>query len=407
MSNTARSLILIVAMLMVSAGSYYAGLQRPFVGPAVAPDPAVQSQFKVFWEVWDLVQREYFDQSAVDQQKMVYGAIQGMASSLGDPNTSFSNPVRARMFEEDLRGSFDGIGVQVEMRDGRLTVVAPLEGSPGEKAGLRPGDVFSKVDGKDISNLSLNDAIALIRGPRGTKIVLTIVRKDREPFDVEIVRAEIKITAVRGEFFQQDQIAYLKLNSFSASSTSQLVIKTRELLSQNPKGLIFDLRNNPGGLLTTAVEVASQFQADGTVLYEETRGGHFKPFPATSGGIATKIPMVLLVNGGSASASEIVAGALQDSGRAILIGQKTFGKGTVQNIHSLSDGSSLRVTIARWWTPKKRVIDKVGLEPDIVVEMTPEDQAAGRDPQLERAKEYLRSKVAVADDTPTPQPVRS
>ena len=398
-------LILLVALFAVSTGSYYAGLQQVLGGREIAPDPEIQSEFKIFWEAWELVESEYVDESTVDQREMTYGAIKGMLSSLEDANTRFSDPVDAVHVEEHIRGSFEGIGVRVEMRDGHLTVVAPLEDSPGEKAGLRGGDIISKVDGTDIGSLSLGESVRLIRGPRGTKVVLTIVRAGQPPFDVEIERAEIKLRSVRGEML--GDIAYLKINNFNATSPDQLTSTMQELLAQEPVGLILDLRNNPGGLLSSAVHVTSQFLSGGVVLREERRDADPQVFAVQSGGIATEIPMVVLVNSGSASASEIVAGALQDTGRAVLIGEKTYGKGTVQTLNRLSDGSILHLTIARWSTPDDRLIEKVGLEPDIAIELTDDDRASDRDPQLERAKQHLRSVVATGAVSASPSPAKS
>ncbi len=405
MPNIARVLILLVALFAVSTGSYYAGLQQVLGGREIAPDPEIQSEFKIFWEAWELVESEYVDESTVDQREMTYGAIKGMLSSLEDANTRFSDPVDAVHVEEHIRGSFEGIGVRVEMRDGHLTVVAPLEDSPGEKAGLRGGDIISKVDGTDIGSLSLGESVRLIRGPRGTKVVLTIVRAGQPPFDVEIERAEIKLRSVRGEML--GDIAYLKINNFNATSPDQLTSTMQELLAQEPVGLILDLRNNPGGLLSSAVHVTSQFLSGGVVLREERRDADPQVFAVQSGGIATEIPMVVLVNSGSASASEIVAGALQDTGRAVLIGEKTYGKGTVQTLNRLSDGSILHLTIARWSTPDDRLIEKVGLEPDIAIELTDDDRASDRDPQLERAKQHLRSVVATGAVSASPSPAKS
>ena len=405
MPNIARVLILLVALFAVSTGSYYAGLQQVLGGREIAPDPEIQSEFKIFWEAWELVESEYVDESTVDQREMTYGAIKGMLSSLEDANTRFSDPVDAVHVEEHIRGSFEGIGVRVEMRDGHLTVVAPLEDSPGEKAGLRGGDIISKVDGTDIDSLSLGESVRLIRGPRGTKVVLTIVRAGQPPFDVEIERAEIKLRSVRGEML--GDIAYLKINNFNATSPDQLTSTMQDLLAQEPVGLILDLRNNPGGLLSSAVHVTSQFLSGGVVLREERRDADPQVFAVQSGGIATEIPMVVLVNSGSASASEIVAGALQDTGRAVLIGEKTYGKGTVQTLNRLSDGSILHLTIARWSTPDDRLIEKVGLEPDIAIELTDDDRASDRDPQLERAKQHLRSVVATGAVSASSSPAKS
>lgn len=405
MPNIVRVLILLVALVAVSSGSYYAGVQQVLGGRQIAPDPEVQSQFKIFWEAWNLVESDYVDESIIDQQEMTYGAIEGMLSSLDDANTRFSDPVHAVHVEEHIRGSFEGIGVRVELRNGLVTVVAPLEGSPGEKAGLRGGDVITHVNGEDITQHTLNEAVVLIRGPRGTVVTLTIERQGRPPFDVDIERDEIKIQSVRGEMV--GDIAYLKLNNFNATAPDQFNSKMQELLDEEPVGLILDLRNNPGGLLSSAIHITSQFLSSGVVAREERRNADPQVFAVQSGGIATEIPMVVLVNGGSASASEIVAGALQDTGRAILIGEKTFGKGTVQAINRLSDGSILHLTIARWSTPDDRLIEKTGLEPDIVIELSEDDRESDRDPQLERAKQHLLSLASTGAGSATPTPVKS
>ena len=276
---------------------------------------------------------------------------------------------------------------------------------PAKKPDFAAVTLSARLTATDIGSLSLGESVRLIRGPRGTKVVLTIVRAGQPPFDVEIERAEIKLRSVRGEML--GDIAYLKINNFNATSPDQLTSTMQELLAQEPVGLILDLRNNPGGLLSSAVHVTSQFLSGGVVLREERRDADPQVFAVQSGGIATEIPMVVLVNSGSASASEIVAGALQDTGRAVLIGEKTYGKGTVQTLNRLSDGSILHLTIARWSTPDDRLIEKVGLEPDIAIELTDDDRASDRDPQLERAKQHLRSVVATGAVSASSSPAKS
>lgn len=384
------------------AGGYVVGRDHPdsmaavesqgasrLAGSASTPE-GVDSSFAVFWEAWRLVQQEYYNRAAVDSKKMTYGAIEGMVSSLGDPHTSFSTPQEARVSEDDLRGSFEGIGVTVEMKDGKLTVVAPLADSPGAKAGILPGDVVTHVDGRDISGLDMLDAISLIRGPRGTKVHLTIAREGKEsPLEFDVERAEIKLVSVQSRMLDGD-FAYVSIASFGANTSDELVRELRTLLAKHPKGLVLDLRNNPGGLLTAAVDVSSQFLSDGVVLYEQRADKDREPFKVKEGGVAKDVPMVVLINKGSASASEIVAGALQDYGRAKLVGEPTFGKDTVQNVHQLSDQSSLRVTIARWYTPKLQDIHEKGLKPDIEVTLDEKSLSEGRDLQLERAIEQLK-----------------
>jgi carboxyl-terminal processing protease len=291
---------------------------------------------------------------------------------------------------EDITGSFEGIGAVVNMLpNGRLIIVEPLPGRPAAQVGIQPGDLVLEVDDTPIQNMTLLEAVSLIRGPAGSTVRLTILRKGvKEPFEVAIVRERIEIEVVESRMLD-DNIAYVKLTEFNAKATKELKEALQELLAQEPRGLIFDLRSNPGGYLQTSVEVTSQFLDEGPVLVEKGKGGLERQYPLESGGLATEVPLVVLINMASASASEIVAGAIQDSGRGILVGERTFGKGSVQLPHTLSDGSELRVTIARWFTPKGREIQGIGIIPDIEIEMTLEDLEAGHDPQLERAVEYL------------------
>ncbi len=396
--------VLIAGIILTTVGtaSYFGGVEhgRRAAAQPIAGPPALQGQpsqeesdvFRVFWEAWNLVDREFYNQQSIDHTKMTYGAIKGMLETLDDPYTNFANPVHGQVTEEDMRGSFDGIGVVVEVKDKKLTVVAPQEDSPGARAGIKPGDIIVKVDGQDTEKLNLLEAVALIRGPRGSKVTLTIVREgEPAPLEIQVTRAEIKVVNVRTRMLEGD-VAYVKLNGFAVPTGQQLADAVRQATSQKPKGLILDLRNNPGGLLNTAVEIAAVFMRDGVVLHEDGRDGSSRSVPVRRGrntGVATEQPMVVLVNKGSASASEIVAGALQDNGRAILVGEATFGKDTVQNVHDLSDKSSVRITIARWATPKRQEIHQKGLQPDIEVKLTEEDLKNGVDPQLMRAVEYL------------------
>jgi carboxyl-terminal processing protease len=401
MSNLVRAFLLSTLLLAVGGGSYYAGYTAdhhtaqsaaPAPTPSPTPTAALQSHFDLFWEVWQLVDGEFYDRAALDYDKLTYGAIRGMLEALGDPHTSFADPEVARVSEDDMRGSFDGIGVQIEIKDGKLTVVAPIEGTPGERAGLRAGDVITRIDDADAAQLSLMDAVARIRGPRGTAVRLTIFREGTaEPLVFEVIRAEIKPVNIRSQMLP-GSIGYIRLSNFTASSGDEVKAAVAGLLEQHPKGLILDLRNNPGGLLQSAIDVSSQFLKEGVVLYEKRRDADAVAFNAKPGGLATDLPMVVLVNKGSASASEIVAGALQDHGRAILVGESTFGKDSVQNIHKLSNGASARITFARWYTPKRQDISEKGLVPDVAVPLTPEDAQAQRDPQLDRAVEYLAGK---------------
>ncbi len=367
-------------------------LALPEPTPLSSPTPpspgGENASFDLFWEVWDLIQEEYYG-NLPDNEKMTYGAIRGALNTLDDPFTGFLEPKVAAINREDDSGSFEGIGAYVTMREGRLVIVNTFKDQPAEKAGLQRDDIVLKVDDTPIENMSIYEAITLIRGPAGTQVRLTILRGGEETFEVTITRARIDIPVVEAEM-REDGIAYVSLFEFSSDSSAKLEDAIRQLLAQKPKGLILDLRGNPGGWLNEAVLTAGLFlPRNDLVLIERFKDGTQQPYRTTRKPVAPDIPLVVLVDGGSASASEIVAGALQDHGRALLIGEKTFGKGSVQFAHELSNGAELRVTVARWFTPNDRAIHGQGLEPDISVEITQKDVEANLDPQLDRAVEYL------------------
>jgi carboxyl-terminal processing protease len=361
---------------------------------AVAPAHSEEQEvFRTFWEAWHILERDFYG-DLPDNREMTYDAIHGVIDNLGDEYTAFLEPEMAAIVREDMSGSFDGIGAVVNMNDnGQLEIIRTFEDRPAARAGLKPGDIVLAVGDTAIEQMSVFEAVALIRGPAGSVARLTIKRQDvEEPFIVEVVREKIEMPVVESKMLDDD-IAYLKLAEFNAQATSKLKVELRSLLTEEPAGLILDLRDNPGGFLDVAVEIGSQFVGEGSILVERLKEGEDRDYPAQGGGLATDIPLVVLVNGGTASASEIVAGAVQDSGRGILIGEQTLGKGSVQLSHYLSDGSELRVTIAHWFTPNGRAIHGEGLAPDIQVDMTSEDIEAGRDPQLQRAIEYLRGLI--------------
>lgn len=399
--------IMVVLAFVVVCGAFGAGyvaraIQSPNLLASVSTEAAPQTPqivftdqdvppgFEVFWEAWEFVEQRFYGEVPADQER-VYGAIRGMVNSYGDENTAFIEPSRAAVFREDVSGSFEGIGAAVRMDElGRLVIAEPFVGQPAAKAGIQRGDIVLSVDSQSLEGLSLYEAIGLIRGPSGTTVVLTIFREGvDEPFDVPVVRARIEIEVVESERLEND-IGYVRLSEFSKGATDKLVQAIQELQAGGPlKGLIFDLRDNPGGLLDESVFVGSQFIGEGIITIERLKGGEEREFQVQSGGVALDVPLVVLVNRGSASASEIVAGAIQDSGRGTILGEQTFGKGTVQIPHALSDGSELRVTVAEWLTPSKKQITGEGIVPDIYVERTQEDFVEGRDPQLERAVEHL------------------
>jgi carboxyl-terminal processing protease len=329
-----------------------------------------QARFKVFWETWQVVERDFYDKSQVDHQKLIYGAIKGMVDAVGDPYTVYQTPAQREVSDTDLRGSFDGIGIQVDMKDNRLTVVAPIEGSPAEAAGFRPGDIVVEVDGKSLAGKTLNDTVGLIRGQRGTPVTLTVLRPgETEPLQITVTRAEIKLKSVRVRMLD-DQVGYVRISSFSATTGTEMAAAIKDLVDQESRGIVVDVRNNPGGYLSTSVEAAAQFMDPGSVvLYQQSGNGDRRTYRTEGGGTAARVPVVVLINKGSASASEILAGALRDNRQAILVGEKSFGKGTVQNVHELSDKSGLRVTTAQWLTPAENPIQGVGLQPDQTVEL--------------------------------------
>lgn len=394
--------VLVFAIVLASSGTGFAAgwYLAPQAAPAANPPREdLQQRFGLFWEAWSIIEREYNADAPLDLQKMVYGAISGAINSLGDPYTTFSEPAQARIFEEDLEGSFEGIGATVDLVEGLLVIVEPLESSPALKAGLRPNDVILEVDGQSLQGLDLTEAISLIRGPKGTRVRLLIHRPGMlEPFEVELTRDKIDLPTVSHQMLE-DGIAYVRLTEFNNQATTRLRAALRSLMEEEPRALIFDLRGNPGGYLHIAGQVASQFIREGVVVIEKNSKGEVGELRADGRGLALDVPLVVLVDGGTASASEIVAGAIQDLGRGTLIGRPTYGKGSVQASYTLSDGSAVRVSIARWYTPNGHQLDGDGLTPDIVVEPNPE-QSADDDPVLERARQFILAPQAEPAEMP-------
>lgn len=350
--------------------------------------------FSLFWKVWELLKEKHIDKASLNAQKLVYGAISGMLEATGDPYTSFFNPEENASFTENIEGSFDGIGAELGIKDELLTVIAPLEGSPSEKAGMRAGDKIIKVGDKIVADMSIDDAVKEIRGKKGTEVRLTILREgEDETKEITIIRDTIEIKTVSIKFKEND-VAYLKISRFGEKTSEEFDNTISEMLSRNSKGIILDLRNNPGGLLNSSIEVASRMIPKGKIVVSEEYSNGKKDNLHTLGGDKlSTLPIVVLINEGSASASEIVAGALKDNLGTVLIGEKSFGKGSVQEMTELPGGSSVKITVAKWLTPNGNNIMDKGIEPDIEIEFTEEDYKNERDPQLDKALEVLKEKM--------------
>jgi carboxyl-terminal processing protease len=396
---TLFGIVLVLVLLTgACAGGFVAGTLMGGNLPWQLPNPvssetgtSVSDPGAAFQEAWDILHDNYVDQP-LDDELLLQGALKGMADSLGDEFTSYMTPNELTDSTQSLSGEYEGIGALVNTEGEYLTITEPLPNSPALAAGLLPGDQIIAVDGVDVTG-ELPEAVRQkVLGPKGSSVILTIRRDEMEPFDVTIQRARVVVPSTEGKMLEGG-IAYIKIRTFGQRTGEELQTTIEELLKQEPTKLIVDLRNNGGGFLNTAIQVTSQFLEDGVVVYEQYGNGERESLSVKAGGLATDIPMVLLVNEFSASASEIVAGALQDYERATLIGTVTFGKGTVQQVVPLSEEQgAVRVTIARWLTPLERTIHETGITPDISVEMTEDDMKAGLDPQLDKAVEFLNEK---------------
>jgi carboxyl-terminal processing protease len=348
----------------------------------------------LYWEVWNRV-REQFYGGVPQDANLTYGAIRGSLAALNDPYTMFLEPEPAAKEKAQLEGQFGGIGAFVTQNEDGEIVLDPMREQAAEKAGVRKGDILTGVDGKSLTpEMSVEQVIDLIRGEVGTEVVITVKREGRaEPLDIAIVRAVIETPSVTWKLVEDaPSIGYIQLTSFTERSNAEMQDALADLMAQGAESFIFDLRGNGGGLLEAAVDIASQFLREGVVVRENRQNEGERQYDVRGGGKALDQPMVVLVNGGTASASEIVAGALHDYDRAKLIGEKTFGKGSVQLIYELSDRSRLHVTVAKWFTPDNIAIDGTGLKPDIEVLFTEDDHANGVDPQLRRAIDFLENK---------------
>lgn len=351
--------------------------------------------YSLLWKTIEELNSHYLEGS-IDPQKTLYGAIKGAVSASGDPYTTFFTPDELKEFQTDLSGKFDGIGAEIGKKNGNIVIVAPIDESPAKKAGLRPQDIIVKVNGELLQDATVEDAVKKIRGPKGTEVKLSIFREgSKNPFDITIVRQTIEIKSVKwtSKEVQGKKTGIITISQFGEDTGQLFASAVKDLKKQGVQGLVIDLRNNPGGFLDTAVEIASYWLQKGELVVSEAKGDGSK-IPFTSSGIETlkNIPTTVLINGGSASASEILSGALHDHGKAKLVGEKSFGKGSVQEVVELPGDSALKVTIAKWITPGGRNLNKDGLEPDEKVVMTDDDYKNEKDPQLDKALEIVYNK---------------
>ena len=366
-------------------------LEKPLEAPSEVPE-----ELRVVWEVWALLTREHVDRSDLDPEVFAEAAIKGMLEALGDPHTNYVRPEAFQIASGDLEGRFEGIGANVSMRrDGKLQIVAPLKGSPAEAAGLKPGDLVLEVNGEDIVGLSLLEAVARIRGPRGSEVRLLVQHLFAiDPVEIVVIRDVIPLASVLLRSEPGDRIAHIRVTVFYADTAEKLAQTIREAVDAGAQGLILDVRDNPGGLLSSVVDVTSQFLEDGLILYEVDGSGQRTNWNVRRGGEATDIPLVVLTNGFSASASEILVGAIQDHNRGTVVGGTTFGKGSVNILRRLRNDGGLYITKGRWFTPTGRLIEGQGLDPDI--EVVARDRQTAEAMQLEKALEVLEAEIRAA-----------
>lgn len=387
--------LLVIILAVFGAGFYFGKAQAPALPPAGITNAdlgqATGVDFSLFWDAWRVLEEKFVDPTKIDYQKMVFGAVSGMVSSLKDPYTVYMPPQEAKVFKEDVSGEFQGVGMEIGIRKGELTVVAPLEGTPAQRAGLRSGDKIIKIDDTYTTDLTSDEAVKLIRGPKGTSVLLTIMREGwSQSQEFKIERDVIEVPSLKWEAKEND-IAYIKLYQFSETATAAFSRAAAEILGSSNKKIILDLRDNPGGYLEVSQDIAGWFLERGQVVTIEDFGGKEEnnEYLSRGSGQLRVYPLVVLINQGSASASEILAGALRDNRGIQLVGNQSFGKGSVQTLEELKQGS-LKITIAKWLTPKGTLIDGEGLKPDVEVEITEKDYNDGKDLQLDKALEIIK-----------------
>ncbi len=407
-SETKRSHFLsggtaIFLAILIGVGGYYGGFAagkkqtQTIVVEGVSNTSssiANGADFATFWQVWKLINDNYLRDNTVASQDKVYGAVKGLVNSLNDPYSQFFTPKESKQFQEDVQGNFSGIGAEIGIRKNQLVVVSPLKGSPAERAGLKPADQILGINTSSTEGITVEEAVQQIRGEQGTTLKLTVYREGWDkPREFEIKRERIEVPTLTYTA-KDNRIAYIELNSFNANAPQLFTDAAIKAMNDGSKGIVLDLRNNPGGYLDVAVELAGWFiPKGGVVVKEESRVED--PITLTASGSAAlgQLPVVVLINGGSASASEILAGALRDNKKATLVGEQSFGKGVVQQILPLDNGASVKLTIARWLMPNGQSLENGGIKPDVEVKRTEEDFNEGRDPQLDKALEIVKSKI--------------
>ncbi len=395
-------LIIIVFLLVVVSGwtGFWLGTHQFQINfgqkPSIKIDRKIpvdkqDIDFSLFWDVWDRLERNYLNKEDINPAQMVFGAIQGMVASLDDPYTVFLKPPENKEVKEDLNGAFEGVGIQLGYKDDQLAVIAPLKGTPADKAGVKAGDLILKIEEEATVGLSLDEAVERIRGPKGSKVKLTLLHSgEKDSYEVEIVRDTIIVLSVEVDFLSSNNqtIAHLKLMKFGDRTADEWEKAVNQILDHQPQvdGVILDLRNNPGGYLTGSVFIASEFLSSGIIVQQEQANGFKETYSVDRQGQLLSQPLAVLINEGSASASEIVAGSLRDYQRAEIVGTKSFGKGTIQEAEDLPGGAGLHITTARWLLPSGESVDEIGLKPDIEIKDNPETET---DEELDKAVETL------------------
>jgi carboxyl-terminal processing protease len=396
MGYKVKNLAIVGGGILLLTAVYFLGVTQGYYGKITAGNYATvfrqelqhkqlgKTDFGLFWDVASKLQEKYF--GTINAQDMLYGSIKGLVAAIGDPYTIFADPKENQEFFDTLNGSYEGIGVELDVVDGALVVVAPLKGSPAEAAGLKSLDQVVAIDGESVLGMTFAQVLSKVKGPSGTQVTLTVERLGvKEPIVLKITRQTIKRESVSVEI-DSKKIAVIRISRFANDTDAGFNTAVNKVIADGAKGIVLDLRNNPGGFLDAGVAVANEFLKTGVIVEERMKSGEKTNFSTDGSGRLTDIPMVVLVNQGSASAAEIVAGALQDHGRAKVVGETTYGKGSVQEVEDFPDGSALRVTVAKWYTPNGRSISDEGIKPDKEVKLTEKETT---DVQMEEAKKLL------------------